>query len=71
MEKKEFNLNFNLISIAYRAVCHSKNNHWKGVWRQSYHEAFEDGDKHRYENQGNQFHEIKIEEKKYSEANIE
>ena len=68
MKKEVFNLEFKEVSVEYRAVCHSNNKHWKGVWRQSYSEAFNDGDKHR---QVNQFHDVRIEESKYSEANIE
>ncbi len=71
MKYEEFTNKAQAYSKEYRAECHSKNRHWKGVWRKSYVEAFNDGDKHRYGNNGNnQYHDIIIIEKVYSKANL-
>jgi hypothetical protein len=68
MKHEDFINKAQIVSKEYRAVCKTNNRHWIGVWRKTYSEAFNDGDKHR---QGNPFHEICIIEKVYSEANIE
>ncbi len=72
MKKVDFLKKAKIVSKKYRAECLSNNRHWKGVWRDSYAEAFNDADKHRYAPGGkNQFHEIIIVEKVYSEAKVE
>jgi hypothetical protein len=72
LTQDDFNLKAVEISKKYRAICYENNRHWKGVWRNSYTEAFNDADLHRYGNHGvNQFHDVKIVEQVYSEASIE
>ena len=71
MEQKRFNTKFIEISKKYRAECYSNNRHWKGVWRESYTDACNDGDKHRYGNNGNnQFHDINIIELTHSAGKL-
>lgn len=68
MKQKDFINKAQIVSKEYRAVCNTNNRHWKGAWRKTYSEAFNDSDKHRY---GNPFHEISFIERVYSQANIE
>jgi len=69
MKQAEFESSSKVISKDYRAICYTSNRHWTGTWRKSYSDAFDDADNHRYGNNGiNQFHDVRIVERSYSEA---
>ena len=61
MNESKFNQSAEVFKKKWRAECNSKNGHWKGKWQGSYHEAFEEGDRHRYGGNGqNDMHDIVI-----------
>ena len=71
MNHEEFNEKAVLVKRQWKAVCHSLKEHWQGSWKDSYAEAFEEGDAHRYAGNGeNEFHDIRILEKAYKEVSI-
>lgn len=62
MNEEQFHKEAAQRSIRYRAVCTSKDAHWKGKWREQYHEAGADAKAHRNGGNGqNRQHKIKIE----------
>lgn len=61
MDRDEFEKSARVVRRQYIAICNTHRRHWVGELKDSYEEAFEEADRHRYADGGrNRFHDIQI-----------